>query len=212
MKSLPNRIVLATRNRGKVKEISDLVADLPVELLSLSDIAPDFDVVEDRDTFQENAMKKAREVAHATGLTALADDSGLCIDPLDGRPGVLSARYAGEGATDEEKCARILNEMAHVSDDRRGAHFVCVLALATPEGEEKIFEGRCMGRITREPRGDQGFGYDPIFFHEESGLTFAQMDRDSKNAVSHRGRSLRQLAAYLRTLASGKDPDAQRPE
>lgn len=211
MKSLPPRIVLATRNQGKVKEIGDLARDLPVEFLSLSDVVPIIDVVEDGATFEENALKKAREVARATGLTSLADDSGLCIDALDGRPGVHSARYAGEAATDEEKCARVLNEMADVPDDRRSAHFVCILALVTPEGEESLFEGRCTGRITREPHGAAGFGYDPIFFHEESGLTFAQMDRDSKNAVSHRGRSLKKLASYLRALAEGKGPDMQRP-
>lgn len=205
MRLVPQHILLATRNEGKVEEMRSLVRDLSVELLSLRDVAGAPNVLEDGDTFEENALKKAREIAYATGLTTLADDSGLCVDALDGRPGILSARYAGTTASDEEKCARILEEMSGVPDGRRSARFVCVLALVSPQGEERLFRGECRGWIAREPRGTGGFGYDPIFYHEESGRTFAEMERESKNAVSHRGRALRQFAAYLRTHAEDQN-------
>ncbi len=198
MSHVPQKILIATKNEGKVKEISELVKDLPVEFLSLADIADSADVVEDGETFEENALKKARGLAWITGLVTLADDSGLCVDALDGRPGVLSARYAGETASDEEKCIRLLEEMRDVPGSKRAARFVCVLALVGPKGEEKIFRGVCEGRILRELRGTQGFGYDPIFFYEEAGCTFAEMDRQSKNEVSHRGRALRQFVDSLR--------------
>ncbi len=201
MNKIPDRILIATTNLGKVKEIRDLVKDLPVMFLALTDVGDVPDVVEDGDTFEENALKKARLIAEATGLATLADDSGLCIDALDGRPGVLSARYAGENATDEEKYLRVLEEMRNVPDDRRSARFVCALAIASPDGREKLFLGVCDGRITREPRGTGGFGYDPIFYYEEAGCTFAEIDRESKNRVSHRGRALRELAKYLEEVS-----------
>jgi XTP/dITP diphosphohydrolase len=198
MSPLPQKILIATRNKGKVNEIRDLVKDLPVEFLSLTDIAETADVVEDGKTFEENALKKARELARITGLVTLADDSGLCVDALDGRPGVLSARYAGETASDEEKCIRILEELHDVPDSKRTSRFVCVLALVDPNGEERIFGGACEGRIIHELRGTQGFGYDPIFLYEEAGRTFAEMDRQSKNQVSHRGRALTEFSEFLR--------------
>lgn len=201
MRHLPSQILLATRNQGKVREIRELVKGLRVEFLCLEDVPPVPDVAEDGTTFEENALKKAREIAESSGMATLADDSGLCIDALDGRPGVHSARYAGEHATDEEKCARILNEMRNVQEDRRSARFICVLALATPDGEEMLFRGVCEGRITSELRGTEGFGYDPIFYFEQAGCTFAEMDRESKNDVSHRGRALREFAAYLEKTA-----------
>lgn len=197
MKSLPGRIVIATRNRGKVSEIRDLVAGLPVQFLSLEDVPDVPDVIEDGRTFEENALKKARAVAHATGITAIADDSGLSVDALDGRPGVLSARYGGEAASDEEKCLRILEELRDVPDRERTGRFVCALALVEPGGEERLFVESCEGLIIKELRGAQGFGYDPIFLYEPAGLTFAEMDRETKNQVSHRGRALRRLAEFL---------------
>jgi XTP/dITP diphosphohydrolase len=202
MKTIPDRILIATRNRGKVNEIRDLVAGLPVEFLSLDDLPDAPDVVEDRDTFEENALKKARDVANATGLTAIADDSGLCVDALGGGPGVLSARYGGEGATDEKKCLRILEELRDVPDTKRTARFVCALALVEPDGVEHLFVESCEGRIIRELRGSRGFGYDPIFLYEPLGLTFAEMDREAKNQVSHRGRALRRFAGYLVEIAA----------
>jgi XTP/dITP diphosphohydrolase len=201
MKSVPTRILIATANQGKVREIWDLVRDLPIEFLSLADIENPPDVIEDQDTFEGNALKKARELAKATGMVSLADDSGLCVDALDGRPGVLSARYAGEGKTDEEKCLYLLAEMERVPDDQRTARFVCVIALVTPSGGENLFFGTCEGRITRELHGTAGFGYDPIFFYEPANCTFAEMDRQAKNEVSHRGRALREVAGFLGQLA-----------
>lgn len=201
MRHLPSQILLATRNQGKVREIRELVKGLRVEFLCLEDVPPVPDVAEDGTTFEENALKKAREIAESSGMATLADDSGLCIDALDGRPGVQSARYAGDHATDEEKCLRLLDEMRNVPKDRRSARFICVLALATPDGEEMLFRGVCEGRITTELRGTEGFGYDPIFYFEQAGCTFAEMDRESKNDVSHRGRALQEFAAYLEETA-----------
>jgi XTP/dITP diphosphohydrolase len=201
-RNIPEKIILATGNRGKVKEIRDLVADLPISLLSLNDIPDPPEVLEDGATFEENALKKARETVRATGIPALADDSGLCVDALDGRPGVLSARYAGDDSSDESKYRLILQEMRGVPEGKRTARFVCVLALVYPDGEERIFRGVCEGRISREPRGRGGFGYDPIFLHEDSERTFAEIGRESKNRVSHRGRALALFAEYLRQLTA----------
>jgi XTP/dITP diphosphohydrolase len=194
---LPAKILVATRNVGKVREIKALLTGLPIAVLSLADVTAPPEVIEDGATFEENALKKARLTARATRMTVIADDSGLCIDALDGKPGVLSARYGGEDLTDEEKCIRILEEMRPVPEAKRTARFVCVLAVVSSDGKERLFRGVCEGLITRELRGAAGFGYDPIFYHEESGCTFAQMDRDQKNRVSHRGAALRAFAAYL---------------
>ncbi len=201
MHRIPDKILIATTNQGKVQEIRNLVKGLPALFLSLSEVPGISEVVEDGATFEENALKKARMMAYSTGIVTLADDSGLCVDALDGRPGVHSARYAGDNASDEEKYLRVLDEMEGVPDSERSARFVCALALVAPDGEEKLFRGVCEGRITREPRGSSGFGYDPIFYFQEAGCTFAEMDRESKNRVSHRGRALRQFAEYLRRIA-----------
>lgn len=197
MRKFPEKILIATKNQGKVAEIKELVKDIPITFVSLSDFTDIPDVVEDGLTFEENALKKARTLAAKTGLPTLADDSGLCIDALGGRPGVFSSRYAGEQASDPEKCRHILEEMTEIPDDGRSARFVCVLAFVFPHGEEHIFEGVCEGRITRELRGASGFGYDPIFYYEKAQMTFAEMSRESKNKVSHRGRALRKFAEYL---------------
>ncbi len=202
MKKAPSQILISTRNQGKVDEIAAIMKGFPTEFLSLADVSDVPEVTEDGETFEENAIKKALIVAESTGIVTLADDSGLCIDALNGRPGVMSARYAGETASDAEKCATVLAEMQEVPDELRTARFVCVLALATPEGDLKLFRGACEGTITREARGKAGFGYDPIFYYPEIGCTFAQMDRDTKNRVSHRGKALEQLAAYLWELTS----------
>lgn len=201
MKNAPDKILVATRNIGKIKEISAILQGISIELLSLNSFPELPDVLEDGETFEENALKKARVMALATGIGALADDSGLCVDALNGRPGVLSARYGGEGASDEEKCARILEEMKDVPDSLRMARFICFLALVAPNGGEKLFKGVCEGKIIREMRGARGFGYDPIFYHPGSGLTFAEMDSEAKNRVSHRGRALREFRNYLKELS-----------
>lgn len=190
-------ILIATRNRGKVKEIRDLVQELPVEFLSMADFPDLPDVEEDGLTFEENALKKARTLCREAQLITLADDSGLCVDALDGRPGVFSARYGGQDSSDEEKCRRLLGEMEGIPDGLRTARFVCVMALVDPNGMERTFEGVCEGKIIHELRGSQGFGYDPIFLYEEAGRTFAEMDRAAKNKASHRGKALKQVADFL---------------
>jgi XTP/dITP diphosphohydrolase len=177
-----------------------MVRELPLEFLSLDDVPDAPEVEEDGNTFEHNALKKARIISWTFGMPTLADDSGLCVDALGGKPGVFSARYGGEDASDEQKCLRILEEMKDVPDDRRTARFVCVLALATPEREQHFFRGFCEGRITHELRGSGGFGYDPIFFYADAGCTFAEMSRDAKNQVSHRGKALQLFFAYLNIL------------
>lgn len=187
-----NIIVLATGNKNKVKEIKELLKDAPVEIRCLADYGHLPSVVEDGDTFDENAYKKAYHYARVLGLPCLADDSGLVVDALDGRPGVHSARYAGENATDMDKCDKLLREMEGKKD--RKASFVCVLSLATPGGPALTWEGSCEGEITTERHGESGFGYDPVFFYPPLGKTFAEVSMKEKNKVSHRGRALQEFA------------------
>ncbi len=187
----PLCIVIATRNSGKIAEIKDLLKDHPVQIKSLDDFGPIPEVTEDGDTFEENAYKKASFTARVLGVPALADDSGLVVDALDGRPGVLSARYAGQGATDAERCEKLLAEMAAESDRR--AAFECVISVAVPTGEALTYEARCEGLIAEEPAGDKGFGYDPIFFFPPMEKTFAQLTMAEKSRVSHRGKALAEL-------------------
>ncbi|MDQ1239744.1 MAG: XTP/dITP diphosphohydrolase [Thermodesulfobacteriota bacterium] len=194
-------LVIATRNPGKLREIEGFLQGIPVQLFSLSEFDQVPDIAEDGASFTENALKKARIVCAITGRSALADDSGLCVDALDGKPGIYSARYAGEEASDQKNLQKLLEEMKSVPPRARTAHFVCVLALVDPNGQEKIFEGSCTGTIITRSRGNNGFGYDPVFFFEPLGLTFAQMDPVVKSTVSHRGKALRQFAAYMRSAA-----------
>ncbi len=191
------RLILATENPHKVREIRDLLADVAVKVLHLGDLSDPPELSETGETFADNAREKALAVARATGEPALADDSGLMVDALGGDPGVRSARYAGAGASGEQLVAKLLAEMADVPDGQRGARFVCALSLCAPEGEVGRWEGRVEGVIAREPRGDGGFGYDPVFRYPPDGVTFAQMTPDRKNAVSHRGRALRAFRADL---------------
>lgn len=187
-----NIIVLATGNKNKIREIKELLKESPVTIKSIGDYGPLPSVVEDGETFEENAYKKAHHYARVLGLPCLADDSGLVVDALDGRPGVLSARYAGENATDLEKCDKLLQEMQGKKD--RKARFECVLSLATPGGPALTWEGRCEGEITQERHGESGFGYDPVFFYPPLGKTFAEIPLAEKNKVSHRGRALQEFA------------------
>ena len=188
-----NIIVLATNNKNKVNEIKDLLKDAPVEIKCLADYGPLPEVIEDGDTFDDNAYKKASHYARVLGLPCLADDSGLVVEALDGRPGVHSARFAGENATDMEKCDKLLKEME--GKKNRKAYFACVLSLATPGGPALTWEGRCDGEITTERHGESGFGYDPVFFFPEFGKTFAEVSMEEKNRVSHRGRALAEFSA-----------------
>jgi XTP/dITP diphosphohydrolase len=192
-------IVVATRNRGKLREIKLALSDLDIKLLSLDHYPDAPEVVEDGDTFVKNAEKKARAVARHTGKYALADDSGLCVDALDGAPGVHSARYAGEGATDEMNNQKLLGELEKTPGAKRTAMFVCVIVLASPKGEHFYHEGSVKGIILREPAGENGFGYDPLFFYPPLNATFAEVSGDEKLKVSHRGAALRSLEKTMKT-------------
>lgn len=200
----PARMIFASRNRGKVKELAELVADAGIELLSLADLPGAPEVVEDGATFEENAAKKAREIAAWAGLPAVADDSGLEVDAIGGAPGVRSARFAGDGATDAENNAKLLRLLADVPTERRTARFVSVIAVATPDGKVSTVRGTCEGIIGHEPRGAGGFGYDPLFIVPEYGLTFAEMDLATKNRISHRGRAFRLARGLLIAAAQGR--------
>ena len=196
------RIVLASRNEKKLRELRALLADAPVQVLSLADFPDAPEVEETGATFAENAEIKARAAALATGLVALADDSGLEVDALDGRPGVLSNRFAGPDASDLDKCLLVLDMMKEVPDDRRSARFRAAVAIASPDRSLWIVEGACGGVIAREPRGEHGFGYDPIFFLPEFGRTMAELTPDEKNSISHRGKALRKAKDVLVSLVS----------
>ncbi len=188
-------LVLATTNKGKKKEIMDLLRDFPVEIRTLEDFGPIPEVVEDGETFDDNAYKKASFTARVLGYPVMADDSGLCVDALDNAPGVYSARYAGEGATDEQNVAKLLDALK--DEDNRKAHFECVISIAVPTGPALTYEGRCDGILTREPQGENGFGYDPLFFFPEFNKTFAQLTRAEKANVSHRGKALAEMAREM---------------
>lgn len=185
---LDRPIILATRNQGKVKEFRALLADFSVEFQSLADFGPIPEVLEDGGTFEENAYKKAFQTARILGFPALADDSGLVVRALGGEPGVRSARYAGDGASDHENSRKLLKAMTGL-EDRRAA-FVCVISIAVPRGPALTYEGRCEGEIALEPAGSNGFGYDPVFFYPPLKRTFAELSAEEKNLVSHRGKAM----------------------
>ena len=186
-------LVIATRNPGKTAEIRELLAGCGVDVRNLSDFGPIPEVEEDGATFDENAYKKSSFTARVLGLPALADDSGLAVAALGGAPGVHSARWAGENAGDAERCRKLLAEMRGRTDRR--AAFECVISLAVPSGPALTWEGRCEGLIAERPAGENGFGYDPLFYYPPLGKTFAELDREEKSRVSHRGRALRELRA-----------------
>ena len=188
------RLLIATNNAGKVREIKAILGEFYDELVSLKDIGLELNVVEDGDTFEANAVKKAREAARAAGCDALADDSGLCVAALDGAPGVYSARYAGEHATDEENNAKLLAALDGVEDRR--AKFVSVVALASGDAVTTA-RGEVEGVIAHAPSGSGGFGYDPLFFVPELGQTFAEIPAEVKNTLSHRARALAALRDKL---------------
>jgi XTP/dITP diphosphohydrolase len=190
-------LLIATTNNGKVAEIASLLEGLDCSVIGLADLPQIPPAVEETGTtFVANALIKAEYYHALTGLLTLADDSGLEVDALDGRPGVYSARYGGEGLGSAGQIALLLEEMKDAPEEKRTARFVCSIALVGPQLQQ-TFEGRCEGRIAREPRGEGGFGYDPIFIDAESGLTFAELSRDEKAALSHRGKALRATRDYL---------------
>ena len=183
-----NYLVIASRNKGKTAEIRELLSGFPITIKNLDDFGPIPEVEEDGETFDQNAYKKASFTARVLGHPALADDSGLVVEALDGAPGVFSARYAGPDATNEQRYQKLLREMEGISN--RNAAFECVLSLAVPTGPALTYEGRCEGLIAESPVGTNGFGYDPIFFYPPLKKTFAELTREEKGRVSHRGKAL----------------------
>ena len=184
-------IVIATRNKGKKSEITDLLKGFPVDIKGLDDFGTIPHIEEDGDTFDENAYKKAGFTARILGFPALADDSGLLVEALGGAPGVLSARYAGENATDEQRCQKLLQEMEGKTN--RKAAFECVISIAVPTGPALTYEARCEGLIAEQPSGSNGFGYDPVFYYPPLNKTFGELTIEEKSHVSHRGKALREL-------------------
>jgi XTP/dITP diphosphohydrolase len=192
----PDPVVLATRNPGKLREL-DRILSSQIRLAGLEDFPGAPDVPETGATFEENALLKARAIAAHTGLAAVADDSGLCVDAMNGMPGVLSARWAGGHGDDQANLDLLLAQIADVPDARRGARFVCAAALVAPGGREWVVTGTVEGRLIRAPRGSGGFGYDPIFVPDGFAQTTAEMTAEAKNAISHRGRAFRALAPFI---------------
>jgi XTP/dITP diphosphohydrolase len=198
-------LILATRNPGKLAELARILAagQVAAAIRGLDEFPDIGEIAETGCTFTENALIKARAVASATALPAVADDSGLCVDALNGMPGVLSARWAGRHGDDDANLRLLLAQLAHVPPGRRGAHFTCAAALVLPSGREHVTEGTLAGAVAAAPRGANGFGYDPIFVPEGSELTTAQLSAQAKDAISHRGRALRALAPVIAALLCG---------
>ena len=192
-----DKLLLSTTNAGKAREYRNLLAGIPYRLVTLAEEGIDTDVPETGKTFEENAALKATVLVRESGLLTLADDSGLEVDALNGEPGVLSARYAGENATDEERVNFLLKKLAGVPEKERTARFRCVIAIATPEGNTKLFSGECPGVIATAPRGYNGFGYDPVFYLPELGKTMAEIPAEVKNRISHRARAAEKAREYL---------------
>lgn len=197
----PEELLIATRNPGKLIEVQELLSDLPAALVSLADFPQTAEVAETGATFAENAAIKASAYALQTGAWTLSDDSGLEVDALGGAPGVLSARYAGEGATDAERVELLLSELARTHDKQRSARFVCAVALADPLGKIiNLSTGVCEGHITHGPLGEHGFGYDPVFMPNGYGQTFGELTSETKQLISHRARALENTRAFLLKL------------
>lgn len=191
-------LVLSTNNKHKVEEIKDILKELPIDVLSKKDIGlEDFEVVEDGSTLEENSVKKAKALAEKTEYMVLADDSGLFVDRLNGDPGVYSSRYAGEEGNDKKNNEKLLKEMKDIPLEKRSARFKTVIALVTEEKEVITIKGECEGQIEFEPRGDNDFGYDPLFTPEGYDKTFAQLDGEIKNSISHRAKALEKVKEVL---------------
>lgn len=197
---MSEKFVLATHNPGKLKEMSAILAELGIQVVGPGELGIDVEVEETGTTFAENAMLKARAICAASGLPAIADDSGLCVDALNGGPGVYSARYGGEGLDDRGRTTLLLQNMR--GQTTRAAHFACAICCVFPGGDTLTAEGRCEGAIAFAPMGEGGFGYDPVFLVPEKAKTFSQLTAEEKNAISHRGKALRafseKLATYLK--------------
>jgi len=197
------KLLVATTNPGKFAEVKDFLRQLPLEVLSLSDLATSPKIIEDGATFEENALKKARSLAEYSGYLTLADDSGLEVDALNGAPGIYSARYCGEEGNDKKNNEKLMHELREIPEEKRTGRFVCALALCAPKShgvKEWTVRDSCEGRISFELKGENGFGYDPLFFYPSLGKTFGEIDRAIKATVSHRGKALKKLAEMLPSL------------
>lgn len=195
---MTKRFIAATKNQGKLKEIKEILADFPFEVISMEQAGIGIEIEENGVTFEENALIKARSVSKISDGIVMADDSGLAVDYLDGAPGVYSARFAGEGATDEEKNLKLLRLLEGVPYEKRTARFVCAVAVVFPDGRHFTVNGTCEGYINEKPAGNNGFGYDPLLYIPQRGKTIAELDSDIKNEISHRGKALRLMVAELR--------------
>ncbi|MBC7250625.1 MAG: XTP/dITP diphosphatase [Anaerolineae bacterium] len=203
------KLLVATHNAGKIEEYRSLLAALLADLVFPAELGLSLSVVESGDSFEANALIKAKAYAQASGLLTLADDSGLEVDALDGAPGVRTARYAGPGASDEERYQLLLRNLADVPWEERTARFRCVIAIATPDGQTYTAEGRCEGLIAFAPKGEHGFGYDPVFYMPEYGRTMAELEPVLKNRVSHRARAVQAAWGILKALL--ESPEHQSP-
>ena len=195
-----DKIVFATTNEGKVKEIKEILAGFPIEVVSMKEMNITADIEENGATFEENSLIKAREVSKLTGLPAMADDSGLEVDYLNGQPGIYSARYLGRDTDYNYKNNYIIEKLKNAKDEERSARFVCVISLVLPDGREFIKKGVMEGRIAYEIKGENGFGYDPVFYLPEYGMTSAELSGEEKNKISHRGKALRAMKELISGL------------
>ena len=195
-----DKIVFATTNDGKIKEIKEILADFDVEIVSMKEMNIDVDVEENGTTFEENSLIKARAISKLTGLPALADDSGLEVDYLNGEPGVYSARYLGRDTDYDYKNNYIIDKLKEAKDEERSARFVCVISLVLPDGREFVKKGVMEGRIGYEIKGENGFGYDPIFYLPQYGKTSAEISAEEKNKISHRGKALMEMKELIASL------------
>ncbi len=193
-------IVLASGNKGKIAEFQRLLDGMQIQVHSMKEYPQIGEIVEDGTTFAENALKKARAVCNATGKPALADDSGLMVDYLDGAPGIYSARFAGDGHDDAANNQKVLDLLQGVPDAQRGAQFFCAIAIVLPDGREYTVDGFCRGTLLHTLQGEGGFGYDPLFYVETLGKTFAELSMEEKNAISHRGMANRKAVEIIRSL------------
>mgnify|MGYP000279796098 CR=1 FL=1 len=184
-------LIVATKNKGKYQEMKEILSGMPFNVISMEDASLDIEIEETGQTFEENALIKAREVSRLTNEIVIADDSGLEIEYLDGAPGIYSSRFAGKGASDEDRNRKLLKLLEGVPFEKRKARFVCVIAVVYPEGDYFTVKGICEGYIGFEPKGNNGFGYDPLFYIPEYGKTMAEMDPEDKHKISHRGKALR---------------------
>ncbi|MGM0419236.1 MAG: XTP/dITP diphosphatase [Thermodesulfobacteriota bacterium] len=203
-------IVLATKNKGKKSEIINLLKGYPVKIMTLDDFGPIPEITEDGETFDENAYKKASLTARYLGFPAISDDSGLVVPSLNGKPGVHSARFAGENSSDAENVAKLLKDIENIED--RSAYFECVISIAVPTGPALTYEGRCNGVITKEPKGKNGFGYDPVFFYPELEKTFAEISQEEKSEISHRGKALKEVKQEFGKVLTWLDQNLPKQE